>query len=161
MEMARGLLVPGVLPERCYDQFFLQFNVLDVPCLKIALSKILGFGIIAGSVLVKVPQIVKLVQAGSADGLSFKSVLLELLSLSGTLTTAITHGFPFSAWGEVLFLILQTVTIGFLIQHFGGRTSAAWYYQGSFFNSNSHIPVSCNSMAVITAMQVSNVQPCV
>lgn len=29
----------------------------------------------------------------------------------------------FSAWGEALFLMLQTVTIGFLIQHYGGKTS--------------------------------------
>ena len=28
-----------------------------------------------------------------------------------------------SAWGEALFLTLQTVTIGFLILHYGGRTS--------------------------------------
>ena len=30
--------------------------------------------------------------------------------------------FSFSAWGEALFLMLQTVAIGFLIMHFGGNT---------------------------------------
>ena len=28
-----------------------------------------------------------------------------------------------SAWGEALFLMLQTVAIGFLIQHYGGKTA--------------------------------------
>lgn len=27
-----------------------------------------------------------------------------------------------SSWGEALFLMFQTVTIGFLIQHYGGKT---------------------------------------
>ncbi|KAG9462580.1 hypothetical protein GDO78_013829, partial [Eleutherodactylus coqui] len=72
---------------------------------------------------VKVPQIVKLVRSGTAEGLSFQSVLLELLALSGTMVYSITHGFPFSSWGEVLFLMIQTLIIGFLIQHLRGRTA--------------------------------------
>uniref|UniRef100_A0A8C3UVY2 Uncharacterized protein n=1 Tax=Catharus ustulatus TaxID=91951 RepID=A0A8C3UVY2_CATUS len=47
----RPLLVPFLLPEHCFDQFFLRFQLLDVPCLKILLSKALGYGIVAGSVL--------------------------------------------------------------------------------------------------------------
>ncbi|XP_023287374.1 mannose-P-dolichol utilization defect 1 protein-like, partial [Seriola lalandi dorsalis] len=96
---------------------------IPVPCLKIVLSKGLGIGIILGSVMVKLPQILKLMAAKSAEGLSFKSVLLELLAITGTMAYSIANKFPFSAWGEALFLMLQTVAIGFLIQHYGGRTS--------------------------------------
>ncbi|XP_075438274.1 mannose-P-dolichol utilization defect 1 protein-like [Ascaphus truei] len=92
---ARGLLVPGVLTERCYDEFFLRLNLLDVLCLKVLLSKVLGICIIAGSVMVKVPQIVKIVRSGSAEGLSFKSVMLELLAITGTMVYSVTRGFPF------------------------------------------------------------------
>lgn len=106
------------------------------------------------SLAVKLPQILKLIGAKSAEGLSFKSVLLELLAITGTMAYSTINRFPFrsvwpssrcalrarcvhllsltnaeyascsfSAWGEALFLMLQTVTIGFLIQHYGGKTS--------------------------------------
>ncbi|OCT90960.1 mannose-P-dolichol utilization defect 1 protein [Xenopus laevis] len=157
MEAARGWLVPTILPEHCFDEFFLKFNVLDVPCLKMALSKVLGFGIIAGSMMVKVPQIVKLIRAGTAEGLSFKSILLELLALMGTMVYSITHGFPFSTWGEVLFLMLQTLTIGFLIQYLGGRTTMGILFLGGFFSLLALSLSPVIPMAMITAMQATNV----
>uniref|UniRef100_A0A3B5KXG8 Mannose-P-dolichol utilization defect 1 protein homolog n=1 Tax=Xiphophorus couchianus TaxID=32473 RepID=A0A3B5KXG8_9TELE len=122
MDSFRGILVAYFMPENCYDKFFLDFDFLDVPCLKIVLSKALGIAIILGSVLVKLPQIIKLMRAKSAEGLSFNSVLLELLAITGTMAYSMSNKFPFSAWGEALFLMLQTVTIGFLIQHYGRRT---------------------------------------
>uniref|UniRef100_A0A8U8B763 Uncharacterized protein n=1 Tax=Geospiza parvula TaxID=87175 RepID=A0A8U8B763_GEOPR len=51
MEPLRPWLVPFLLPEHCFDRFFLRFQLLDVPCLKILLSKVLGYGIVAGSIL--------------------------------------------------------------------------------------------------------------
>ncbi|KAE8278812.1 Mannose-P-dolichol utilization defect 1 protein [Larimichthys crocea] len=135
MDPLKGFLLTYFMPESCYDQFFLNFNFLDVPCLKILLSKGLGIGIILGSVMVKLPQILKLMGAKSAEGLSFKSVLLELLAITGTMAYSIANKFPFSAWGEALFLMLQTVTIGFLIQHYGGRTS-----RGLLFLVASNMP---------------------
>ncbi|PNJ12910.1 MPDU1 isoform 13 [Pongo abelii] len=47
----KRLLVPILLPEKCYDQLFVQWDLLHVPCLKILLSKGLGLGIVAGSLL--------------------------------------------------------------------------------------------------------------
>ncbi|KAG7218422.1 hypothetical protein INR49_020392 [Caranx melampygus] len=133
MDPVKGLLLTYLMPESCYDEFFLNFNFLDVPCLKIVLSKCLGIGIILGSVMVKLPQILKLMGAKSAEGLSFKSVLLELLAITGTMAYSIANKFPFSAWGEALFLMLQTVTIGFLIQHYGGRTGRGLLFLVVYF----------------------------
>ncbi|XP_040203007.1 mannose-P-dolichol utilization defect 1 protein [Rana temporaria] len=157
MEALRGVLVPGVLPESCYDEFFLQYNLLDVPCLKILLSKVLGFGIIAGSVMVKVPQILKLLRSGTAEGLSFHSVLLELLALTGTMVYSITYSFPFSAWGEVLFLLLQTLIIGFLIQHLGSRTNLGILFLGIYFSIVAVLLSPVVPMAVVTMLQAANV----
>ncbi|XP_050179239.1 mannose-P-dolichol utilization defect 1 protein [Myiozetetes cayanensis] len=123
MEPLRPLLVPFLLPERCFDEFFLRFHLLNVPCLKILLSKGLGYGIVAGSVLVKVPQVLKVWGSRSGGGLSLPAVLLELLALGGSASYGCARGFPFSAWGESLFLLLQTLTLLFLIEHFGGRTA--------------------------------------
>ncbi|XP_068129954.1 mannose-P-dolichol utilization defect 1 protein [Hyperolius riggenbachi] len=156
MEAFRSVLVPGLLPEDCYDEFFLQYNLLHVPCLKILISKLLGIGIIAGSVMVKVPQIVKIVRAGTAEGLSFKSVLLELLALTGTMVYSITRSFPFSAWGEVLFLLIQTLIIGFLIQHLGSRTNLGILFLGIYFCVVAVLLSPVVPMAAVTLLQASN-----
>ncbi|XP_059938381.1 mannose-P-dolichol utilization defect 1 protein [Mesoplodon densirostris] len=120
--LLKRVLVPILLPEKCYDQIFIQWDLLHVPCLKILLSKGLGLGIVAGSLLVKLPQVFKLLGAKSAEGLSFQSVMLELMALTGTMVYSITNNFPFSSWGEALFLMLQTVTVAFLILHYRGQT---------------------------------------
>lgn len=44
---------------------------------------------------VKLPQILKLMGARSAEGLSFNAVLLELLAITGTMVYSVTHKFPF------------------------------------------------------------------
>ncbi|XP_067435745.1 mannose-P-dolichol utilization defect 1b [Thunnus thynnus] len=156
MDPFKGLLLTYFMPESCYDEFFLNFNFLDVPCLKIVLSKGLGIGIILGSVLVKLPQILKLMGAKSAEGLSFKSVILELLAITGTMAYSIANKFPFSAWGEALFLMLQTVTIGLLIQHYGGRTGRGLLFLVVYFGLLILLLSPITPMSVVTTMQASN-----
>ncbi|XP_029382148.1 mannose-P-dolichol utilization defect 1b [Echeneis naucrates] len=155
-DLIKGLLLTHFMPESCYDEFFLNFNFLNVPCLKIVLSKGLGIGIILGSVMVKLPQIMKLMRAKSAVGLSFKSVALELLAITGTMAYSIANKFPFSAWGEALFLMLQTVTIGFLIQHYMGKTSRGFLFLVLYFGLLLLLLSPVTPMAVVTSMQASN-----
>ncbi|XP_073479283.1 mannose-P-dolichol utilization defect 1 protein [Aquarana catesbeiana] len=164
MEALRGVLVPGVLPESCYDEFFLQYNLLHIPCLKILLSKVLGFGIIAGSVMACVPLSPskgptnrQTTEIRHCRGLSFHSVLLELLALTGTMVYSITYSFPFSAWGEVLFLLLQTLIIGFLIQHLGSRTNLGILFLGIYFSIVAVLLSPVVPMAVVTMLQAANV----
>ncbi|XP_017827823.1 mannose-P-dolichol utilization defect 1 protein isoform X4 [Callithrix jacchus] len=121
----KRLLVPILLPEKCYDQLFVQWDLLHVPCLKILLSKGLGLGIVAGSLLVKLPQVFKILGAKSAEGLSLQSIMLDLVALTGTMVYSITNNFPFSSWGEALFLMLQTITICFLVMHYREQTVKA------------------------------------
>ncbi|KAM4611784.1 mannose-P-dolichol utilization defect 1b [Polymixia lowei] len=156
MDPLKGVLLTYFMPESCYDEFFLNFNFLDVPCLKIVLSKGLGIGIILGSVLVKLPQILKLMGARSAEGLSFNSVLLELLAITGTMAYSIANNFPFSAWGEALFLMLQTVAIGFLIQHYGQKTLQGLLFLVLYFGLLAAILSPVTPMSVVTTMQASN-----
>jgi mannose-P-dolichol utilization defect protein 1 len=44
---------------------------------------------------------------GSAEGISFLSVLLELLAISCSGVYSYASGFPFSAYGEAVFLAVQ------------------------------------------------------
>lgn len=88
------------------------------------LSKGLGIGIIAGSVLVKVPQIMKILNNKSTDGLSIVSVLLDLMAITFHMSYSFVSGFPFSAWGDGTFLALQTAAIAALIFFFGHRSAS-------------------------------------
>ncbi|KAG5852097.1 mannose-P-dolichol utilization defect 1b [Anguilla rostrata] len=156
MEMFKGFLLTYFMPEKCFDEFFLNFNFLNVPCLKIVLSKGLGIGIILGSVMVKLPQVFKLMGAKSAEGLSFNSILLELFAITGTMAYSIAHKFPFSAWGEALFLMLQTVAIGFLIQHYRGNTIRGVGFIVLYFIVVCVLLSPFTPLLVITTMQASN-----
>ena len=65
------------MTEDCVDNIFIKHNFLDVPCLKLILSKALGVAIVGGSVLVKLPQIMKIYGSASVVGLSVTTFLLE------------------------------------------------------------------------------------
>ncbi|XP_077987940.1 mannose-P-dolichol utilization defect 1 protein homolog [Glandiceps talaboti] len=114
-----------ILPENCYDEFFVKFNFLDVPCLKTAISKGLGAIIILGSVIVKLPQIMKILSAKSGKGISMVSIIFEMAAISATWSYSVGNGFPFSAWGEAFFLAVQTTLIGALCLQFNGKTALA------------------------------------
>jgi len=112
-----------LMSEKCFDNYFVDFNFLDAPCFKALLSKGLGIGIIAGSVLVKVPQILKVVNNKSAEGLSITSCLLDLMAITFNMSYSFVSGFPFSAWGDGTFLALQTAAIAALIFFYGHRSA--------------------------------------
>ncbi|KAM5151378.1 mannose-P-dolichol utilization defect 1 protein isoform 4-T4 [Callospermophilus lateralis] len=152
--LLKRVLVPIFLPEECYDQLFVQWDLLHVPCLKILLSKGLGLAIVAGSLLVKLPQVFKILRAKSAEGLSLQSVMLELMALTGTMVYSITNNFPFSSWGEALFLMLQTITICFLIMHYREQTvKGAGNLPGIGCNSwEPYCSLSCSRQPPTTTM---------
>lgn len=89
-----------------------------VDCFKGLLSKSLGYGIIAGSVLVKVPQILKILSNRSAAGINILAVFLEIFAITLNLSYSFVKGFPFSAWGDSSFLAVQTVAIAALVLHY-------------------------------------------
>ncbi|XP_018586987.1 mannose-P-dolichol utilization defect 1 protein-like isoform X1 [Scleropages formosus] len=122
MDALRSVLLAFVMPEKCYQELFVKLNLFHVPCVRVVLRRTLGIWIMLGSVTVKLPQIFKMMRAKSADALSFPSVLVELCIVTGTLADRIARNFPIDAWGDVLFILIQTVTIGFLIQHYRGHT---------------------------------------
>lgn len=131
--------------------------MLHVPCLKILLSKCLGLGIVAGSLLVKLPQVFKILGAKSAEGLSLQSVMLELVALTGTMVYSITNNFPFSSWGEALFLMLQTVTIAFLVLHYRGQTVRGVAFLACHAVLLLMLLSPLTPLALVTLLQASNV----
>merc|ERR1712093_22120 len=90
--------------EHCFKELVVDHNLLDVPCLKMLLSKFLSFGVVAGSLVYKLPQILKVQNSRSAKGLAMLGVLLELLSVTISFSYSYSKGFPFMTYGESVFV---------------------------------------------------------
>ncbi|KAL4660625.1 mannose-P-dolichol utilization defect 1 protein-like isoform X1 [Arapaima gigas] len=157
MDAFKSFLLTFAMPDKCYQELLHKVNLFHVPCLRIVLNKTLGIWVMLGYVTVKLPQIFKMMRAKSADALSFPSILVELYVVTGTLADRITQNFPIGAWGEVLFVLFQTIAVGFLIQHYRGHTMRGLLflviYSSLAFLLVSHLV----PRLFITAMQAFNI----
>ncbi|OQR71735.1 mannose-P-dolichol utilization defect 1 protein-like [Tropilaelaps mercedesae] len=80
---------------------------------------------ILGGSLVKLPQILKIISAKSGSGLSLPSVLLDLIGVTATTAYNFNQQYPFSAYGEGAFIMLETAIILCLALHYSGRGAVA------------------------------------
>ncbi|XP_041656994.1 mannose-P-dolichol utilization defect 1 protein-like [Cheilinus undulatus] len=117
----KDFLVTFLMPEKCYDRIFVNF-LLDVTCLKIILKSILGLWIITDTFFGQLPQLIKILWRGSAEGLSLTAGLLQLYAFSCPVVYAVAHNFPLFAWAERFITLTQTAVIIFLILHYRGET---------------------------------------
>ncbi|ERS99293.1 mannose-P-dolichol utilization defect 1 [Sporothrix schenckii 1099-18] len=115
----------GLLGDTCYKALILDVDETNVDCIKLAVSKGLGVGIVAASAVVKVPQILNLVRSRSAAGVSFLSYLLETTSYLVSLAYNVRNSFPFSTYGETAFILVQNIAITLLVLHYSGRGAVA------------------------------------
>lgn len=143
--------------EECTREYLDKFNFFHVVCFKATLSKLLGLAIIGGSLLVKVPQIVKILKNKSGEGINVFSVLLDLFAITAMLSYSFMRGFPFSAWGDAVFLGFQTLIIAVLVMHYNGDTTKATAFLSAYlavlFAANSgltpiHILWACQTMNI-------------
>jgi mannose-P-dolichol utilization defect 1 len=109
----------------CYRTLILDLDIGSSECLRLLISKALGIGIIAASSIVKVPQILKLLSSGSAQGVSFLSYALETASYTISLAYNVRQGFPFSTYGETALIAVQNVVIAVLVLRFSGKDREA------------------------------------
>ncbi|KXT09880.1 hypothetical protein AC579_2995 [Pseudocercospora musae] len=114
-------LATQLLGDSCYRALIHNLTITDTICLKLAISKALGIAIIAASSIVKIPQLLKLLNSQSAQGISFLSYLLETTSYLITLVYNIRNGFPFSTYGEVALIAIQNVAISVLVLQYSGK----------------------------------------
>lgn len=146
-----------LMSEKCYDNYFLEHNFLDIPCFKALLSKGLGLAIIAGSVLVKVPQVLKILNSKSGEGINIMGVVLDLLAISFHLSYNFMHGYPFSAWGDNTFLAIQTVAIAVLVIYFNGRKLQAGAFLIGYLVLMFVLNSGLTSMKVLFTIQSCNI----
>lgn len=110
----------------CHSALVLDLDVTKDPaCTSLAISKALGVAIVGASAIVKVPQILKLINSRSSAGVSFVSYALETASLLITLSYNVRQQFPFSTYGETALIAVQDVVVGILVLTFAGKPAAA------------------------------------
>ncbi|KAG1821755.1 uncharacterized protein BJ212DRAFT_1567108 [Suillus subaureus] len=108
----------SIIGDKCYSSLVENLNVGDVDCLKYSLSKGLGIGIVVGGSIMKVPQLLLILSGRSARGLSLPAYVLETLAYAITAAYSYRNEFPFSTYGENLFLTIQNTIITLLIIYF-------------------------------------------
>lgn len=98
--------------EDCFDLFFNKFDFFsNKECLKVTFSKGIGFAIVAGAFVLKVPQILKILKAQSVEGISKYLFYTEILTLINTSGYSIMRSVPFSVYGESLIILVQNFLI--------------------------------------------------
>jgi len=97
LSCAIGSLRDGEFPEK--------------DCLLPLISKLLGYFLVAASIAVKLPQIMKILQHKSVRGLSVVAFELEVVGYTISLAYCLHKGLPFSAFGEMAFLLVQALIL--------------------------------------------------
>jgi len=90
----------ALLGSECYTNLIYNVQLDHIYCLKYGISKFLSLAIVFGSGIVKVPQIIKILQSRSARGLSLAGFLLDSLGLVIIVCYNHRHDFPFSTYGS-------------------------------------------------------------
>lgn len=88
-------------------------------------SLVIGYAIVFGSVSLKLPQIIKIVRNGSANGISLKGHFIETLGYTVSMTWGFVKALPFKDFGENVFVMLQVVPLGLLIGIYQGKVASA------------------------------------
>ncbi|KAJ6084175.1 Mannose-P-dolichol utilization defect 1 protein [Penicillium sp. IBT 16267x] len=119
-------LIISLIGADCHRTLLLDLDFTKDPaCLSLAVSKALGLAIVGASAVVKLPQILKLINSRSSAGISFTSYALETASLLITLSYGVRNQFPFTTYGESALIAIQDVAVSVLVLTFAGRSAAA------------------------------------
>ena len=100
-------LITEVIGEKCYETFFIDGNFMDVPCLKYTISKGLGYGIVIGSGIMKLPQILKIMLSKDVTGLNAMSFYMECAAFLPSIVYNMIKGYPISTYGENVIILIQ------------------------------------------------------
>ena len=107
--------------DSCIDTLFTQRNIVDGACLKVLISKSLGWVMTGASAIVKTPVIRNMLKAESAAGLSPQSIYLETIMYSCSVAYFVMKDLgdgkldEFNEYGENVNLTLQNVIIVLLM----------------------------------------------
>ncbi|XP_022235335.1 PQ-loop repeat-containing protein 3-like [Limulus polyphemus] len=77
-------------------------------------------------IILKVPQIVALAKSKTIRGISISSVLLEFWLYSTMVSYAYANKYPFTAFSEYPFLVIQDFILLLMILHYSKSFGVSW-----------------------------------
>ncbi|GAB5372523.1 hypothetical protein AAMO2058_001672900 [Amorphochlora amoebiformis] len=111
-----------------------------VGAIQLALSRAMGYTLMCGSFLLEVPQIVKILVARSAEGISAASRYWFVPLYTSAIIYHILEGYPFSCYGENVVILIQNLVIVALV----------WFYQKTGLKEVISV---CGGFCALTAIQ--------
>ena len=109
------------LNEQCCRTIFVDWDLKDKECVSLFFSKLIGFGLIAFSCVLKIPQLVQIVLHRSGRGLSLSSLFMEIVANVLAYAYHRHKGFPISTFGETIVILIQNLLIAFFVTHFSPK----------------------------------------
>ena len=100
-------LISYVIGDQCYQTFFMEGIITDIPCLKYSISKALGYGIVVGSGIMKLPQIIKIMKGRDVTGLNAVSFYMECAAFLPSIVYNFLKKYPLSTYGENVIILFQ------------------------------------------------------
>ncbi|KAK8884462.1 PQ-loop repeat-containing protein 3 [Tritrichomonas musculus] len=143
--------------EKCCNVIFMDWNLRDKECISLFMSKAIGYGLIAFSSILKLPQLFVIIRHKSGYGLSITSLFMEIVANVLAYSYHRQKGFPFSTFGETLLIMIQNIFIAFFVTHYSPNYNL--FLWNLFILSNSCLVfavergiVSDNVMATLWAI---------
>jgi len=154
------LLTQYFVDQDCHEILFetQEFGeFMSQGCASQAVSKLLGYGIVAGSMMVKVPQILKMTGSRSSEGISSTSNALDLLMVGATMAYGYSKNMPFAAYGDATFVYAQTAIILLLIPFFRGNYALTLVYMALAMGAAFAVFNNLIGLEFITIAQQANI----
>lgn len=107
--------------------------------------------------MVKVPQILKIVSNKSAAGINILSVFLEILAITLNLSYNYVKAFPFSAWGDVFFLAIQTAIIAILVLHHNSSRTNVFLFIVTYLSLSYVLMSGLTPIEILWSLQALNI----
>ncbi|KAL2645502.1 hypothetical protein R1flu_013089 [Riccia fluitans] len=102
----------------CMVDPLMEYRIPPSDCTLPLLAKVLGYCIVAASAIVKLPQIIIIMKGRSIEGLSKTSFEMEVVGFTIALAYCLYKEIPFSAYGELVFLLIQGIFLLLLIYYY-------------------------------------------
>jgi mannose-P-dolichol utilization defect protein 1 len=127
-------------------------------CLSKFVAVVLGYAVLAGSLFRSLPQILKVLQHQSTEGLSLTSYVVELCCYSISIAYNISQGYGFNTFGEVVACWLQDIILIALIFRFSRTKKRVAAATGAAVALGCAWLLSpCCPMQVLAVLQASNI----
>lgn len=143
-------IATALLGDECYALLIWSADLSQTACLRLAVSKALGVGIIVFGSILKLPQMTTIVRHASAHGVSLAMYALEVIAYDISLAYACRRRLPFSTYGENASLTVQNMLITLLIIWYGEGAAARLTRQTSPLPATRarHVALAASAMVL-------------